>query len=236
MRILVTHVTRMARGFCCVAGVTEREHCHVRPVIGGRLGTGLLAPAGPFDFGAIVDLGRTHAAGHTPPEVEDHLFTPANAVRVGYARADRIWEILAATAKDSLYDIFGPELERHPGERASVGLLRGRCSLAVYRPMAGCELVTREARDGAEHKSLRVRLPAEGLDLSLTDARYYVSDFQEPHAERVASARRALEAGEEVLLGVGLTRPFRSSADFEERHWLQVNAVHFSSDPGLRLA
>ena len=91
-------------------------------------------------------------------------------------------------------------------------------------------------REGAEYKSLRVRLAAEGLDLSLTDARYYRNDFQEPDVGRVAAAQAALDAGDEVLLGVGLTRPFASSAEHDERHWLQVNAIHLRSNPGLRLA
>ncbi len=234
MRILITHVTRMARGFCCVAGITERDHCHVRPVIAGRLGTALLAPQGPFDFGAVVDLGRTHFAGHTPPEVEDHLFAPERAQQVGYVSPGRVWEVLRQTAAASLSELFGPELERHPGTgKASVALLRGISSLGVYRPVAGCTLT---AKSSSGSRALRIRLPAEGLDLSLTDARYYTDEFQAPDVDRVARATAALAAGDEVLLGVGLTRPFASSEEMDERHWLQVNALHLRSDPGLRLA
>lgn len=232
MRILVTHLTRMARGFCCVAGFSEGDHLHIRPVMGGRrLTTDLLAPDGPFDMRAIVDLGRVHRAGHTPPEVEDHLFEPSRTKRLGYASPERLWDILESDASDSLYELFGPELERH-GERASVAILSGRASLGTYRPMLGADLLVREV-DG--RTSLRVRLPGEGLDLSLTDARYFVNDFQDPHLERALEAKRYLASGGHVILGVGLTRPFASSEDQAERHWLQVNAIHLEQTPGLRL-
>lgn len=233
MRILITHLTRMARGFCCVAGVAEGHHGHIRPVIGQRLTTDLLAPAGPFDFGAIVDLGKVHPAGHTPPETEDHLFQQDRCARHGYVSASRLWEILAESARDSLFEIFGAELERHPAGRASLPLLAGAASLGVYRPIAGAELVRGTTGGSA---ALRVRLPAEGMDLSLTDARYYTNDFQEPHEDRLREAQRCLEPGEGVLLGVGLTRPFASSEEQVQRHWLQVNAIHLQGHPGLRLA
>ena len=112
-----------------------------------------------------------------------------------------------------------------------MGLLEGTRSLGVYRPMAGCELVVR----AGEQRSLRIRLPAEGLDLSLTDARFYTNEFQEPAMERVEASRRALAEGQDVLLGVGLTRPFATAEGETERHWLQVNALHIRSMAAMRL-
>lgn len=170
MQILLTHVTRMALGFCCVAGLTEREHLHVRPVTGQRLQTGLLAPLGPFDMGAVVDLGRTHGAGDRPPEVEDVLFVPRRARRTGYVAPSRLWSILEETAAESLYAIFGSDLEHHQNRRY---VPRDACpakSGTDARPIASCTLVVREA--GAS-VGLRIHLASEGLDLSLTDARYY---------------------------------------------------------------
>lgn len=232
MELLITHVTRMARGFCCVAGLTRGDYRHVRPVLGGqRLTTDLLSPVGPFDMRAIVELGRVHDLGQRPPEVEDHLFRPENSRRIGYAAPERMWELLESTASDSLHEIFGEELERR-SERASVPLLSGRASLGTYRPMLGCQLVVRSEGD---HKSLRVRLPGEALDLSLTDARFFEDEYQRPRVDRIAAVREAIDAGEPVILGVGLTRPFKSAEDKAERHWLQVNAVHVRSLVGMRL-
>jgi len=90
-------------------------------------------------------------------------------------------------------------------------------------------------RTVADHQSLRITLPAERLDLSLTDARYFRNEFTEPDEERVHAAQVSLDAGVDVLLGVGVGRPFASAEGQEARHWLQVNALHLASNPGLRL-
>jgi hypothetical protein len=86
-----------------------------------------------------------------------------------------------------------------------------------------------------EQRSLRVRLPAEGLDLSLTDPRFYTNEFQDPEMERVAPSRRALVEGSGVLLGVRLTRPFATAEGETERHWLQVNALHLRGKASIRV-
>ena len=222
----------MAAGFCCVAGLTEHDHRHVRPVTGGRLSTSLLAPeGGPFDMGAIVDLGEASPWGK-PPEVEDHFFVPAEAERLGFVSADRLWEILASTAGTEFEALFGETLERR-GHRATVAAGEGAASLATYRP-AIAPLLTVEDR-GDRPPSLRIRLDDEGFDLSLTDARYYRDGYSRPDLERVAAAQSALLAGAAVMLGVGLTRPFAPTAGEEPRHWLQVNALHLRPLTGLRL-
>lgn len=231
MRILITHVTRMARRFCCVAGITEQDHRHVRPTLGGRrLGTELLGPGGPFDMSAIVDLGPVRPVP-SAPEIEDHDFALNSPHREGYLSPERFWAMLRQTASESLYDIFGQELEHH-GTRASLALGTGRASLGCYRPIGPVSLVLR-AEGG--HKSLRMKLLAERLDLSLTDARYFQDEFTEPDESRVRAAQEAIDADTEVLLGVGVGRPFASAEGMEERHWLQVNALHLASNPGLRL-
>ncbi len=230
MRILITHVTRMAPGFCCVAGITEGDHRHVRPTLGRRLGTELLTPNGPFDFGSLVELGHVTPTP-SPPEVEDHRFDPSAAGQLGYVAADRLWRVLSETAAETLADIFGGEMERHGG-RAFLPLETGPASLGCYRPGGPVDLVL---RGEANATSLRVRLPAEGLDLSLTDARYFQNGFSEPDIERITAAQAALAGGDELLLGVGVGRPFASSPGQPEVHWLQVNALHLKSNPALRL-
>jgi len=44
-----------------------------------------------------------------------------------------------------------------------------------------------------------------------------------------------IERGPEMILSVGLTRPFAPSSESEEVHWLQVNNVHFEDDPVWQL-
>ncbi|MBI5948836.1 MAG: hypothetical protein HY875_11925 [Chloroflexi bacterium] len=230
MRILITHVTRMAPGFCCVAGITEGDHRHVRPTLGRRLGTELLVPGGPFDFGALVELGRV-VPEPSPPEVEDHRFDPAATRQLGHVSAERLWQVLSESAAETLADIFGEEMERRGG-RGFLPLGTGPASLGCYRPAGPVDLVL---RDDGDKKSLRIRLPGEGLDLSLTDARYFQDAFSAPDMSRIARAQAALADGDEVLLGVGVGRPFASAPDQPEVHWLQVNALHLKSNPALRL-
>jgi hypothetical protein len=43
--------------------------------------------------------------------------------------------------------------------------------------------------------------------------------------------QRRIKAGVEVILSVGLTRPWRKQGDTAERHWLQVNNIHLRDAP-----
>jgi hypothetical protein len=64
MQIIVNHLTRMQPGFICVAGVDVSSGRHVRPVLGRRLTTDLLASkGGPFDMAELVDLGAVECCG-----------------------------------------------------------------------------------------------------------------------------------------------------------------------------
>lgn len=222
----------MATGFCCVAGLREPSHEHIRPVLGDRLPTSLLAPAGgPFDMGAIVEFARAAPIGRFP-EVEDHLFRDGEATRLGYVSPGRLWSLLRETAQTSLEETFGPMLTR-VGERAFVAKGLGQASLGCLRPDGPVDLVLAE-REG--HSRLRVDLRGERLDLSLTDARFYLpDDYAAIDLRRVRQVREALRAGEEVLLGVGLTRAFTPDPAEPERHWLQVNAIHMREFAGWRL-
>ena len=232
MKLLITHVTRMAQGYCCVAGITEGDHAHVRPVLGRRLDTGLLRPnGGPFDMGAVVEFVPTPLVTE-PPEVEDHLFDPDECAFLGYVREQRLWELLDQTAIGSLEGIFGPALER-TGTSASLATGQGRASLGCYRPKRPPSL---QVRDREDRRSIRVVLEDEGMEVPLTDARYYRNNYTEPDEKRLAAARDAIADGDTVVLGVGVSRPYASRIDREPRHWLQVNALHVEMLRGLRLA
>lgn len=181
-------------------------------------------------MGAIVELGRVRPTPERP-ELEDHEFSVTAAKRAGYVSAERLWQVLDQTALGTLAEIFGDDLE-HAGTRAFLPLGVGAASLGCYRPIGPVDLVLRDDHD---HKSVRVVLPAERLDLSLTDARYFRNEFSQPDEERIGAAQDALKAGTGVLLGVGVGRPFASSEGQPAAHWLQVNAIHLAHNPGLRL-
>lgn len=219
MRILVDHLTRMAPGYICVAGLDDEGH-HIRPVIPGqRLPVSLLSKhGGPFALGATVELGATRAVGAIP-QVEDHLFDPERCEQVTPPDPGRLWEGLSANAELRLLDIFGDDIRKEgPGAVVPVGA--GRCSLGTldpgYRP-----------RIQIVNGKLRCKLADSEfeLDLSVTDLRFYTEtetawDIDEKSVQVV---QRALEAGRPVLLSVGLGRPWPRS---NPMHWLQVNGIH----------
>src|SRR3989442_15885593 len=101
MRIVINHLTRMKPPYICVAGLLENGSAHVRPVA-GHLPRALAASnGGPFDIGAIVDLGQVQ---HTPtrPETEDHRFNPQSASRVEYLTSADLWRLLTRVSKCTL--------------------------------------------------------------------------------------------------------------------------------------
>ena len=92
MRIIVTDLTRMREGHICVAGIDLTTGERARPV-GERLGAALLRTnGGPFDVGAIVELGPCRPAG-SAPEVEDVLFEPSQCIHRGYVPPVEFYEL-----------------------------------------------------------------------------------------------------------------------------------------------
>lgn len=183
-------------------------------------------------MGALVEIGSAAPIGRSP-ELEDHLFRETDVVRQGFVSPTRLWEVLQETSGDTIDAIFGPELLRS-GERAFVPKGRGHASLGCLRPRGPVRLVAAE-REGALR--LRVLLSDEALNLGLTDARFYKpSDYAQIDPSRFEAARLALETDADVLVGVGLTRPFTPDPGEPERHWLQVNALHIRPHIGWRLA
>jgi hypothetical protein len=69
------------------------------------------------------------------------------------------------------------------------------------------------------------------LSLPVTDFRLFERDQQTPHEARVANLNERIGRGVEVVLAVGLTRPFQPNEGAPPRHWLQVNNVHLRDTP-----
>jgi hypothetical protein len=227
MRILVNHLTRMQPGYFCAAGVDLETETHVRPVLRrGRLTTDLLSTnGGPFDIGAVLDLGPTANAGRAP-ELEDHRFDPAGTRRLYDDNAGDYWDALERVARESLEDIFGPALELWD-ESGTVDVGEGHASLGCLKP-------EQQPWIYVDHRGT-VRLVLDYLmpsvDLSVTDLRLYEGDGRTPRRDLVQSVQKRLESGVETILSVGLTRPWQKRGDDEERHWLQLNNIHLKDDP-----
>jgi hypothetical protein len=223
--ITVVHLTRMREDRICVAGITG-DGDQLRPVLDGPWRRSHLAPGGPLEVGAVVDLGPT-APRPQPPEVEDALVLRPSAVTSRGRLTDAaFWSLVSRHARPTLREIFGPDLR--PSGRAGAGVPRGSgsASLGCLRP-DWARLEVRADPDGG--RCLRVHLydpDLRDLDLSLTDVRLHDTGNQ-PVDPLVRAAQNRLRAGEEVILAVGLTRAYVSRDGTASLHWLQVNNLHF---------
>ena len=227
MKIVVNHLTRMKPGYICVAGIDPSDENHVRPVLeNGRLTIKLLArEGGPFGIATVVDLGEVTASGSVP-EVEDHVFVPANAKGTNVLSHTKFWKMLASVSQSSLAAIFGNDLKPN-GNGMAVDVGSGKASLGCLLPR------TRPSVEVDSYKKVKVRL-TEGnasLYLSVTDLRLYGQDQETPQAKLVADLDRRIRAGTRVILAVGLTRAWTKPGDSEKRHFLQVNNLHLEDDP-----
>ena len=227
MQIHVNHLTRMQPGYFCVAGLEVNATRHIRPVLRhGRLTIDLLSTGGgPFDIGAMVDLGPTTHAPHAP-ELEDHRFDPSSTHRLSDDDPDAYWSTLDGVAQESLEEIFGSALELWD-ESGTVDVGEGQASLGCLRPEKQPWLYVDHR--GTVRMVLDYLIPS--VDLSVNDLRLYERDGRTPRRNLVDTVQRRLKAGVEIILSVGLTRPWQKWGDTEERHWLQVNNIHLEDNP-----
>lgn len=225
MRFVTTHLTRMAPGYICVAGVDIDTGEQVRPVIRGRLPydrSGCMN--GPFDIGHVVDIGSVWNVGQAP-ELEDREFSLGSVVPQGCVAPETFWKVLNSTTHRTLGAAFGPELQPW-GQSRTVGVGRGTASLAIIKPRRVPELIV------TRYEKLRLAVETSDFQgtLPVTDLRLYDS-FYEINMDAVARTRNLLAKTKGVLIGVGLTRPWQRPGDHEPRHWLQVNNLHFVEEP-----
>jgi hypothetical protein len=235
MRIVVNHLTRMRPGFICVAGLDIETNAHVRPTTGSRLSYRLLAPhGGPFDLGAVVELGSTYRVGR-PPEIEDYSFQPRMARRVGQLQPKEFWNRLLAVSATRLVDLFGPELTRRGARSCAVDAGKGSASLGCLLLAERPALYMQPQPGRPDQVRLRVSDGQFALDLGVTDIRLYGPDHVTPDQARIEQVAGRLRDGILTILAVGLTRASAGSPDYPPVHWLQVNSLHLEEDPGWRL-
>lgn len=213
----------------CIAGIDTQTKRHLRPVTdsGQPLTRDLLAAAGgPFEIGALVELGDVEACP-VHPETEDNRFQPSCAERVALLDGDDYLALLNEVGADDLDQAFGSALQRHEwkyavdagtGER-SLGCLRAR-----RRPDISLD-------DRFGKLQLRFNDPEKPAFLTIADLRLYEEDQKTPRLEVVADIRGRLQRGVPVWLMFGLARAFRAAGDSVDRHWLQVNGLCLEDSP-----
>ena len=218
MRIVVNHLTRMSGERICVAGVDLDAGGHVRPVCPGGLTRRMLTRnGGAFDLGMIVDLGDVMPVPHAP-ELEDARFDSATAKVVGQMPWPEFWQLLKSLAVSEPNEIFGPALERR-GHTYATQAGRGAASLGCLRVRS--ELVPRLSY---RYEKLRIALPAQEAEVTVTDLRCFPPDGTVRH-KLIEDLNAGMRAGREVILAVGLANKYQVPGDTMERHWMQVNSV-----------
>jgi hypothetical protein len=215
----------MQPGYICVAGIDLDTGRHIRPVTDGRrLGAHLLRyNHGPFDIGAVIDLGTVRYVGRAP-EVEDYDFNPRRVTAVGDMPPDELRGVVRRASQTRLRAIFGDALQLS-GQTCAVEIGAGSASLGSLIPNA-CSLFLDE-RGG-----IRIRVADElgVVRLPVTDLRLFEDDFRTPRRSVIQEIAGRIRDGEEVILSVGLTRPFGPDGG-PKKHWLQVNSIILGSDP-----
>jgi hypothetical protein len=222
MQIIVNHLTRMQAGYICVAGIDVANGRHIRPVLRGRLTTNFLArKGGPFDIAARVDLGRVEYAGQAP-EVEDYYFNHLDVRNIGTLSSEQFWKQLQDVAQSSITELFGSEIKAYKnGCVVEVGT--GTASLGCLLPAAPPRLFVNN------YGGIRA-VVTDGnftVDLSVTDIRFCEIDHKTPKEQLIKQVNKRMQDGQPVILSVGLTRPWKQKDETVERHWLQVNNIHF---------
>jgi len=179
---------------------------------------------GPFAVGGVNDLGAVRAVG-SAPEMEDRLFDPSALRYLGRLSAADFWRTLLGAAAPDLATVFGTHLEPQ-GNGAAVEVGKGAASL-------GCILINRAVLEVDPWDKIRITFQSGNLhvELSVTDVRFVLDDFKTPNQPVIANAIQRFRSGVPAMLCVGLARAWRKPGDDLQRHWLQVNNIHFADDP-----
>jgi hypothetical protein len=228
MKIVVNHLTRMQEGYMCVAGIDLDTGLHVRPVLDRQMRIDMLSVhGGVFDIARIIDLGETRFVGRVP-EIEDRWFNAGSARHVGDMAGDQFWTLLEKVSQQRLGAIFGPDLECI-GSTCALAEARGLRSLGCYWAPGG-KLLLDEKYD---RRRIRFSWHAGGhfFNAPVTDIRLYSADHITPCEDKVRCLSDRLQAQPQILVSVGLSRPYRKLAGDPPRHWLQINNFHLSDEP-----
>ena len=225
MEIIVTHLTRMRRGYICAAGLCPADGQHVRPVYEkGNLGVNMLARnGGPFALGRRLDLTRVQKVEAPPPHVEDWTTDRQGIRPLGDMSPAQFWALLAAHAVPTLREAFGPALRQMGSTSFGSDPGQGATSLAYLRlaPPPTLHLVERESGS----RQIRATLEAEATaDLGVTDKRLYVGHAHLPNEALVVRLQETLNKSSEVIVAVGLGRPY-PPGEPNAVNWLQLNNI-----------
>jgi len=237
MKIVVNHLTRMQKGYVCAAGVDLETGRNVRPVLPNaeRLSSKSLAcEGGVFDMAMEVDLGTVKPVPQAP-ELEDHIFYPANSILKRKWKAEEFWQLLNRIAKPRLKDIFGQDLCKIGRDSCGVERGRGQASLGclILKDTPSIDINQRQGKP--DQVRMKISDSEFELDLGVTDIRLYQKDHVTPNHVLISKLVNRFAKSKGIILGMGLTRPFATRNGQTPIHWLQINNIHFLEDPVWRM-
>ncbi|MEW6387193.1 MAG: hypothetical protein AB1491_06730 [Thermodesulfobacteriota bacterium] len=235
--IVINHLTRMSRGYICVAGIDLKTGEHIRPTVPrDRLSSRLLTRhGGPFDIGNIINLAEIRPEPD-PPHVEDRLISPDKIIFEGVASAEEFWRILRNVSKHKLEDIFGAELKNIGGSNYGTDAGQGQASLGCLLPYDRPKLYVKDQHSDRPQIRMWFKDGQLNVDAPVNDLRLYSEDHFSNDMESLDRVRELIKSSEGIILSLGLTRAWASSAQFEPVHWLQVNNIHLIENPIWQLA
>ncbi len=227
MRVVICHLSRMAEGYICAAGIAPETGEHIRPCLyHSRLTRQMLhGSGGIFDLGMETDIQPAFNFA-TPPEMEDRLFSPERSSALGMMNEEAFGSLLQTAAKPTLQELFGPDLYTIK-QSAAVNAQCGSTSLGILRPQAAPQLIL----NASQRPRMVLQHNEETLNLSITDLRLVEPDLYTLRMDVVQQVQQNLEANAPILLAVGLTRLWRKTEDDVPKHWLQINTLHFLNHP-----
>lgn len=226
MKIILTEITKLHGGKCCVAGICREDGKLYR--LSNPYATHALVLADKWRIG--TELEGTFVFEHPTETVhcEDSKWTAARTHRI--AEGDTLKSLFASSAVLSLVDALGisgrgtPVKNFRPQGRSIVTIQPS--SLAIER---------REPYKEGGTPSVRAEFCCSGLRMSfvpVTDIRFFDPNG-EINENAVAVAQHhidAVRAGEEeVFVRIGVTRPFDPSGADDLKYWVQIDGLHFFS-------
>jgi hypothetical protein len=213
----------------CVAGVDTESKRHLRPVTDrdNRMGRDLLLESGgPFELGAVVELGDVQPQPD-PPAIEDHRFRPEHARRTGRLDSDEYLELIDGISHRNLRNAFGRDLKRRGERKYAADRGRGERSLACVRPRGPLALEI----DAFGGLHLRFEEAGRTASAPVTDLRLFEEDQATLRHGLIDGVSARLRGGVGVWVMFGLGRAWKATNDDAERHWLQVNGLCLEDRP-----
>ena len=191
-QVVINHLTRMERGYICVAGIDLTTSQHLRLVLRReRLKTRLLARyGGPFDIGHIVAFRRCRHRP-VPPHVEDYIIAVSRVTLKAVADPAQYWEVLKNISKTSLQDIFGSSLQQFSSSSCGTAQGQGEASLGCLRLKKRPEIYM-GGKSGKPQIRMRLTDGELHVDAPVTDLRLYGGDHYSPLVSQVEAMQQKI--------------------------------------------